>query len=128
MMNLWSVLKNGNAINKSAIGITKNWLPPQAEIENTVKIPAPISFANTTFLFWEVIPLNRKYTAKRAKNNPRGSDLNHPIGPRISIGNEIENNRAENRPAVVPPMTLTIAKRTIADKEPKTTGNSIVKS
>ena len=54
--------------------------------------------------------------------------MNHPIGPRISIGNEIENNIAENKPAVVPPMTLTMAKRTIADKEPKTTGNSIVKS
>ncbi len=128
MMNLWSVLKNGNARKKSPIGIIKNWLPPQAEIENMVKIPAPISFANATFLFWEFIPLNRKYTAKRAKNNPRGSDLNHPIGPRISIGNEIENNRAENKPAVVPPMTLTNAKRTIADKEPKTTGNNIVKS
>jgi len=128
MMNLWSVLKNGNAMKKSPIGIIKNWLPPHAEIENMVKIPAPMSFANATFLFWEFIPLNRKYTVKRAKNNPRGSDLNHPIGPRISIGNEIENNRAENKPVVVPPMTLTKAKRTIADKEPKTAGNSIVKS
>ena len=128
MMNLWSILKNGNVMKKSPIGIIKNWLPPQAEIENTVKIPAPMSFANATFLFWEFIPLNSKYTAKRAKNKPRGSDLNHPIEPRISIGNEIENNRAENKPAVVPPMTLTKAKRTIADKEPKTAGNSIVKS
>ncbi len=128
MMNLWSVLKNGNAMKKIPNGIIKNWLPPQVEIENAVKIPAPISFANATFLFWEFIPLNSKYTAIRLKNNPRGSDLNHPIEPRISIGNEIENNRAENKPAVVPPMTLTNAKRTIADKEPKTTGNSIVKS
>ncbi len=127
-MNLWSVLKNGSVRKKSPIGIIKNWLPPQAGIENVVKIPAPISFANATFLFWEFIPLKSKYTAKRPKNNPRGSDLNHPIGPRIRIGIEIENNRAENRPAVVPPMTLTKAKRTIADKEPKTTGNSIVKS
>jgi len=128
MMNLWSVLKNGNVRKKSPIGIIKNWLPPQAEIENVVKIPAPMSFANATFLFWEFIPLNSKYTVKRLKNNPRGSDLNHPIGPRISIDNEIENNRAENNPAVVPPMTLTKAKITIADKEPKTAGNSIVKS
>jgi len=67
------------------------------------------------FLFGEFIPLNSKYTVKRPKNNPNGSDLNHPIGPRINIGNEIENNRAENKPAVVPPMTLTKAKRTIAD-------------
>ncbi len=128
MMNLWSVLKNGNVRKKSPNGIIKNWLPPQAEIENAVKIPAPMSFANATFLFWEFIPLNSKYNVKRLKNNPRGSDLNHPIGPRISIGNETENNIAENKPAVVPPMTLTKAKITIADKEPKTTGNSIVKS
>ena len=128
MINLWSVLKNGNVRKNSPIGIIKNWLPPQAEIENTVKIPAPISFANAIFLFWEFIPLSSKYIVKRPKNNPRGSDLNQPIGPRISIGNEIENNIAENKPAVVPPMTLTKAKRTIADKEPKTAGNSIVKS
>ena len=128
MMNLWSILKNGNVMKKSPIGIIKNWFPPQAERENAVKIPAPMSFANATFLFLEFIPLKNKYTVKRLKNNPRGSDLNHPIGPRISIGNEIENNRAENKPAVVPPMTLTKAKRTIADKEPKTAGNSMVKS
>jgi len=127
-MNLWSVLKNGNVRKKIPIGIIKNWLPPQAEIENVVKIPAPMSFANATFLFWEFNPLKSKYIVKNPKNNPRGSDLNQPIGPRISIGNEIENNMAENKPAVVPPMTLTKAKRTIADKEPKTTGNSIVKS
>ena len=128
MINLWSVLKNGNVRKKSPIGIIKNWFPPQAEMESVVKIPAPISFANATFLFGEFIPLNSKYTVKRPKNNPSGSDLNHPIGPRINIGNETENNRAENKPAVVPPMTRTMAKRTIADKDPKTTGNSIVKS
>ncbi len=128
MMNLWSVLKKGNVMKKSPIGIIKNWLPPQAEIEKLVKIPAPMSFAIAVFLFWEFMPLKSKYNVKRLKNNPRGSDLNHPIGPRISIGNEIENNMAENKPAVVPPMTLTKAKRTIADKEPKTAGNSIVKS
>ena len=128
MINLWSVLKKGNVRKKSPIGIIKNWFPPQAEMESAVKIPAPMSFANAVFLFLEFIPLKSKYTVKRLKNNPRGSDLNHPIGPRINIGNETENNKAENNPAVVPPMTLTKAKRTIADKEPKTTGNSIVKS
>ncbi len=127
MMNLWSVLKNGRVRKKIPIGIIKNWFPPQAEIENVVKIPAPNNFAIDIFLFWEFIPLKSKYTAKRLKNNPRGSDLNQPIGPRISIGNETEHNRAENKPAVVPPMTLTKAKRTIADKEPKITGNNIVK-
>jgi len=83
---------------------------------------------NAIFLLSEFIPLKKKYTAKRLKNNPRGSDLNQPSGLRIKIGREIENNKAENNPAVVPPMTLTNAKITIADKEPKITGNIIVKS
>jgi len=90
MMNLWSVLKNGRVRKKIPIGIIKNWFPPQAEIENAVKIPAPSNFAIAIFLFWEFIPLKSKYTVKRLKNNPRGSDLNQPIGPRISIGNESE--------------------------------------
>ena len=127
-MNLWSDLKKGRARKKIPKGIIKNWFPPQAEIENVVKIPAPKSLKNATFLFWEFMPLRSKYTAKRPKNNPRGSDLNQPIGPRNSIGSEIENSKAENKPVVVPPITLTKAKRTIEDKEPKTTGNIIVKS
>ena len=113
---------------KIAKGITKNWFPPHAEIESAVKIPAPTSLDKDIFLFWEFIPLKSKYTAKRAKNNPKGSDLNHPIGLRIKIGKEIENKSAENRPAVVPPITLTSAKITIADNEPKIAGNKIVKS
>ena len=60
MMNLWSVLKNGKVRKKIPIGIIKNWLPPQAEIENVVKIPAAMSFANAIFLFWEFIPLNNQ--------------------------------------------------------------------
>ncbi len=60
MMNLWSILKNGNVMKKSPIGIIKNWFPPQAERENAVKIPAPMSFANATFLFLEFIPLKSK--------------------------------------------------------------------
>lgn len=127
-MNLWSVLRNGNVRKKIPIGMMKNWLPPQAEIENDVKIPAATSFKNAIFLFCEFIPLNKKYRIKRLKNNPNGSDLNHPIGPLINIGIETENSMAENKPAVVPPITLTIAKITIADNDPKITGNKIVKS
>ena len=127
-MNLWSVLKNGRVRKNIPIGIMKNWFPPHAERENVVKMPAPISFAIAIFLFWELIPLRRKYTVKRLKNNPRGSDLNQPIGLRISNGNEIEYNNAANKPAEVPPITLTKAKRTIAERELKTTGNTIVKS
>ena len=59
-MNLWSILKNGNVRKKIPSGIIKNWLPPQAEIENTVKIPDPTSLTNAIFLFWEFIPLNSK--------------------------------------------------------------------
>ena len=60
MMNLWSVLKNGKVRKKIPNGMIKNWLPPQAEMENVVKIPAPMSLANATFLFWEFIPLKSK--------------------------------------------------------------------
>ena len=128
MRNLWSVLKKGKAKNKIPIGIIKNWLPPQAEIENIVKIPEPASFINAIFLFFELIPLNSKYMNKRLKNIPKGSDLNHPSGLRINNGIETENKIAENNPAVVPPITLTNAKITITDNEEKITGNIIVKS
>ena len=62
------------------------------------------------------------------KNRPSGSDLNQPIWPLIIIGIDIEKNNAANNPAVVPPIILTRAKTTIAVKEPKITGNNIVKS
>ena len=62
------------------------------------------------------------------KNKPSGSDLNQPIWPRIIIGKETEKSNAENNPAVVPPIDLTNAKTTIDVKEPKITGNKIVKS
>ena len=127
-MNLWSVRKNGSAIKKIPIGIMKNWFPPHAEIENAVNNPDPTSFANATFLFLEFIPLNRRYIVKRLKNNPNGSDLNQPIGPLTKIGSETEKSRADIKPAVVPPITLTKAKITIADNEPITTGKIIVKS
>ena len=65
---------------------------------------------------------------KYQKTSPSGSDLNQPIEPLVNNGNEIENNKAENNPAVVPPIIRTNAKTTIHVKEPKTTGNKIVKS
>jgi hypothetical protein len=52
--------------------------------------------------------------------------LNHPSGLRINNGIETENKIAENNPAVVPPITLTKAKITIADNEAKIAGNKIV--
>ena len=79
-------------------------------------------------MFFEVKPLSNKYRNNIPKNNPNGSDLNHPMGPLIMIGSEIENNNDAISPAVVPPRILTRAKMTIAVKELKITGKSIVKS
>ena len=63
-----------------------------------------------------------------AKNNPNGSDLNHPINPLEKIGIDIEKISAANNPAVVQPKTRTKAKTTTAVNEPMTNGKSIVKS
>ena len=73
-------------------------------------------------------PETKRYIAKNAKKSPKGSDLNQPINPLVNIGSEIEKISAANNPAVVPPKTRTNAKTTIAVKEPKTSGISIVKS
>jgi len=74
------------------------------------------------------IPETKRYIAKNAKKSPKGSDLNQPIRPLVKIGIDIEKINAANNPAVVPPKTRTNAKTTIAVKEPKTKGMSIVKS
>ena len=73
-------------------------------------------------------PETKRYIAKNAKKSPKGSDLNQPIRPLVKIGIDIEKINAANNPAVVPPKTRTNAKTTIAVKEPKTSGISIVKS
>ena len=74
------------------------------------------------------IPETKRYIAKNAKKSPKGSDLNQPIRPRVKIGIDIEKINAANNPAVVPPKTRTKAKTTIAVKEPRTNGKSIVNS
>ena len=53
------------------------------------------------FYFENLFHLKINILLKIPKNKPKGSDLNHPIGLRIKMGNEIENNKAENNPAVV---------------------------
>ena len=73
-------------------------------------------------------PETKRYIAKNAKKSPKGSDLNQPIRPLVTIGIDIEKINAANNPAVVPPKTRTNAKTTIAVNEPKTNGRSIVKS
>lgn len=126
--NLWSLRMKGKVMMNSPIGIMKNWLPPHADRLSIRKKPLEISLDIAIFLFSELIPLKRRYVANTAKNKPRGSDLNHPIVPRVKIGIEIEKNNAENNPAVVPPITRTNAKTRIVVKEPKIAGKSIVKS
>src|SRR3989338_5006268 len=128
MINLWSDLTKGSIRKNTPIGIIKNWLPPHADMDKGIVIPADINFTIAIFLFLELIPLSKKYSAKIPKNNPRGSDLNQPIVPLYINGNETEKNNAENNPAVVPPSTLTNAKITIVLREPIITGKRIVKS
>lgn len=92
------------------------------------KNPLEINFAIAILLFFAVIPLKRRYIVKTEKNKPSGSDLNHPIEPLVKIGIDSEKNKAENNPAVVPPITRTNAKSTIVVREPKTAGKTMVKS
>ena len=54
--------------------------------------------------------------------------MNQPIRPLYKIGTEMAKKSDAKRPAVVPPMVLTIANITIAVADPMTTGNIIVKS
>ena len=125
---LCSFRTNGKTKRNSPIGIIKNWIPPHAEKANMMKSPAPTNFKKEILLFFALIPLKNKYNPIIPKNNPRGSDLNHPNCPRIIIGKETEKNNAENNPAVVPPITLTKANTTTQDNEPIIAGNKIVKS
>jgi hypothetical protein len=74
------------------------------------------------------MPETKKYIARKPKNRPNGSDLNHPTNPRVNIGTEMENINAANNPAVVPPKTRTNEKTTIDVIEPTTSGNNIVNS
>ena len=74
------------------------------------------------------MPDKNKYNAKKPKNNPNGSDLNHPISPLSKTGEAIANINDAIRPADVPPTTRTNAKTTTDVKDPIIRGNIIVKS
>ena len=54
--------------------------------------------------------------------------MNQPIVPLTITGTDTAKSRDANRPAVVPPITLTSANTTTAVSEPNTAGTSIVKS
>ena len=73
------------------------------------------------------MPDTKRYIARNPKKRPNGSDLNHPINPRVNTGTEIENINADSSPAVVPPKARTNAKTTIDVNEPITNGKIIVK-
>ena len=108
--------------------MTKNKIPPHADNPNDKNNPAIINLIKDIFPLLNFIPETKRYIAMNAKNNPNGSDLNHPTNPLEKIGTEIEKINAANSPAVVPPRTRTKAKTTIAVREPITNGKSIVKS
>ena len=106
----------------------KNKIPPHADNPRDKKNAAATNFMKEIFPLLNFNPETKRYIAKNAKNNPKGSDLNQPINPLVNIGSETEKISAANNPAVVPPKTRTNAKITIAVNEPKTNGKSIVKS
>ena len=106
----------------------KNKIPPHEESAVAKNNPATINLIIEILPLLNFNPETKRYIAIIAKNNPNGSDLNQPKPPLIIIGNETAKNIAAKRPAVVPANTLTKAKITITDNEPKTTGNIIVKS
>ena len=106
----------------------KNKIPPHADNPSDKKKPAMTNLIKDIFPLLNFIPETKRYIAKNAKNNPKGSDLNQPTNPLEKIGIEIEKINAANNPAVVPPKTRTNAKTTSAVKEPNTKGKSIVKS
>jgi hypothetical protein len=75
-----------------------------------------------------IAEINR-YSASKPKNNPRGSDLNHPKFPLCMIAGLNANKSAENIPAVVLlPIVRTSAKIIIVVIELRITGSIIVKS
>ena len=93
-----------------------------------MNIPAKINLIN------EVLPLlvfmaeTNRYIPIKARNNPSGSDLNHPITPLKIIGIDMANIKDATRPAVVPPMTRTNANTATDVNEPMITGNITTKS
>ena len=113
---------------KIAIGITKNWIPPHAEIAIDNNIPPLINLKNDKLDFSFFIPLKNKYRDKIPKQSPRGSDLNQPKVPLKIMGNETENKSDDNIPALVPAIILTKRKTKNVVTEPKITGMIIVKS
>lgn len=102
-------------------------MPPHEALARPNNKPPTIAFIIAILGLCFIAEIS-KYKAKSAKNRPRGSDLNHPKLPRWIIAGVKAINKAENRPAVVPPNALTSAKTTIVVNDPTTTGNIIVKS
>ena len=65
----------------------------------------------------------------RPKNNPAGSDLNHPRFPLCITAGLKANSNAENMPAVFLPLSvLTKMNITVVVRDPIITGKIIVKS
>lgn len=125
-IEFFSLYTKGNDMKNNPTKITKNWFPPQADIDKERKIPDREILIIEFFPNFELRQFNRKNTDINPKNNPNGSDLNHPTNPRTVIAKDIENNNEENNPAVVPPISRVTKNIIIADKEPTITGKIIV--
>ena len=121
-------LKNGIAKQNKNIEITKKIIPPQADNANDKNNPAPASFKKEILPLSFFIPETKRQTAIKPRNNPSGSDLNQPTKPREKIGTDTANINDANKPAVVPPKTLTNAKTAIEVIAPMNVGNNMVKS
>ena len=120
---------------KISIGMIKNNAPPHAETANAMTIPPASSFNQDWFLQVSINPSllfltaeMKRNNASKPRNNPNGSDLNHPAIPLTSIGTDTAKKKAQNNPALqsrnfdpIPSITAVVA-------PPIITGNIIANS
>jgi hypothetical protein len=106
--------------------IKKNWFPPHADKLKKKIIPDRVFRIIEFLVDLELSADKNNHSDNKLRNNPNGSDLNHPAEPRDKIGIEIENINAENNPAVVPKIFLKIPNKTKHVKEPIIAGKIIV--
>src|SRR5207247_2593478 len=106
-----------SAIKNNEIGILKYWIPPHDAFPSPSTSPPTTAFGIAYLISLCLMAEIKRYIASKPKNNPRGSDLNHPRLPLWIIAGETANNNAANIPADVPPITLTRAKIIIVVRE-----------
>jgi hypothetical protein len=77
-----SFLKNGIATKKMERGIAKYWMPPHEAFAKPSRKPAASALRIINLTCRPFIAETNRYVAIIPRNNPRGSDLNHPRFPR----------------------------------------------